>query len=194
MPNDTPQNPHDLPDMPEIWSYVTHDVLPLTTKTIHIHPEHPQTHLGEIKRAVRRKREQEACFMSSPHNTHVPLHHNHTCLLDNRLKKRIAKGKEKIDASFDLHGMTLATAHTQLQHFLQNAYHMRLRTLLIITGKGKDGEGILRKTVPLWLDHAARQHIVQNYDTATTIHGGDGAFYVRLRQLNPIVGGTDELF
>jgi DNA-nicking Smr family endonuclease len=183
MPNDPSDDALHALTNPEIWEHVARDVAPLPHKTQRILPHATHIHLGEIKRAIRDKHELDMLASMLPQHSggsklSTP---SHACLLDSRLKKRLAKGKEKIDASFDLHGLTLAAAHTKLQHFLTHAYQMRLRTLLIITGKGQDGEGILRKSLPLWLDHAASQHIVQNYDTASSAHGGHGAYYVRLR-------------
>ena len=184
--------PHDTP---HTWDEIARDVTPLAAKTTRITPPSQHTHLGDIKRSIRYKQDLEAMSMFNPEIGNAPLrHHTHACLLDSRMKKRLAKGKEKIDATFDLHGLTLASAHSKLQHFLLHAHHMRLRTLLIITGKGQEGEGILRKNLPMWLDHAASQHIVQNYDCASSAHGGTGAFYVRLRQHHTHGGGAHEHF
>jgi DNA-nicking Smr family endonuclease len=53
--------------------------------------------------------------------------------------------------------------------------------LLVITGKGSGGEGVLRGGVPRWLasgEHAAR---ILKVEAAQPRHGGGGAFYVLLR-------------
>ena len=105
-----------------------------------------------------------------------------------RLKKRLGRGAERIDAVLDLHGLTLAQAHGQLHHFLGLAVQRGQRTVLVITGKGREGEGVLRRSVPVWLDAESSLGIVQGYDSAANHHGGSGAFYVRLRR---VVHGND---
>lgn len=171
---------HD-PQMSEDWLHEMQQIVPLGLGRSRKHHAITAPSLRDIKQAIRTKHEQRERTAHLLEDRVSIGAHRHACLLDTRLKRRIAKGKEKIEATFDLHGLTLAAAHTQLQHFLMLAYHQRLRTVLIITGKGKDGEGILRTSVPHWLDHAASQHIVQNYDSASVGHGGSGAYYVRLR-------------
>jgi len=41
--------------------------------------------------------------------------------IDRRLKQKLARGREGIDASIDLHGLTQAEAHAALLRFLRNA-------------------------------------------------------------------------
>lgn len=113
------------------------------------------------------------------------------CRFDARLKKRLGRGSEKIDVVLDLHGLTMAQAHTQLHHTLSMAHHRAQRTVLVITGKGKDGEGVLRRSLPVWLDAEVALGVVQGYDTAAVHHGGSGAFYVRVRAARKTT--TDEI-
>jgi len=71
------------------------------------------------------------------------------------------------------------------------AHHRGQRTMLVITGKGKDGEGVLRRSLPVWLDAEVALGVVQGYDTAAVHHGGSGAFYVRVRAARS--GSTHEM-
>ncbi len=87
-----------------------------------------------------------------------------------------------IDRRLDLHGMTQANAHAALDRFVRGAWRDGARLLLIITGKGSGGEGVLRKSLPQWLhagEHAPR---VLRMESAQPKHGGSGAFYVLLRR------------
>ncbi len=61
--------------------------------------------------------------------------------LDNRSRRLMKRGGFEIDASLDLHGMTVARAHDRLLRFIEQAEARQFRTLLIITGKGRSGEG-----------------------------------------------------
>ncbi|MGN6461124.1 MAG: Smr/MutS family protein, partial [Pseudolabrys sp.] len=73
-------------------------------------------------------------------------------VLDRRQRKRVAKGRDAIDGRIDLHGLTQAEAHDALAHFLHSAVRREARLVLVITGKGsREGGGVLRRQVPLWL-------------------------------------------
>jgi DNA-nicking Smr family endonuclease len=107
---------------------------------------------------------------------------------DRRLKQRLARGREGIDRSIDLHGLTQAQAHAALVRFLRAARADDARLVLVITGKGarKDDSaadrGVLRRQVPLWLRSAELRDTVIGFDAAHAAHGGDGALYVRVRR------------
>ena len=102
--------------------------------------------------------------------------------IDNASARRLTKGHFEIDATIDLHGKTEVMAHKALLQFVQNASRQGLRTLLIITGKGARGEGLLRRKVPEWLkDYPLKPHILA-ISQASPKDGGGGALYVRLRR------------
>ncbi len=105
--------------------------------------------------------------------------------LERRLKQKIARGSQTIDARLDLHGHTQAQAHDALLRFLRRAQGKGGRVVLVITGKGGRGEGggILKRQVPLWLALPEFRTLVIGYDQAAISHGGEGALYVRLRKL-----------
>lgn len=105
-------------------------------------------------------------------------------LLDESVTRKIAKGRTGIDGRIDLHGMTQAQAHSNLHRFLENAYQTGGRTILVITGKGTRGEGILRHSVPRWLSEPEFRKYASGYHEAHITHGGGGALYVRIR--NPV--------
>ena len=64
----------------------------------------------------------------------------------------IKQGKVKPDGILDLHGYKIQTAKIILQKYIANAYEKNFRNILIITGKGQNNKGILKKEVPLWLN------------------------------------------
>jgi|SRR5579863_3452704 len=111
--------------------------------------------------------------------------------LQRRLKQRVARGREPIDARIDLHGMTQAQAHTALFAFLQRSQADGARMALVVTGKGADrGEsdraaprGVLKRQVPLWLSLPEFRAFVVGFEDAHIGHGGQGALYVQLRRL-----------
>ena len=102
--------------------------------------------------------------------------------IDNASARRLVKGVFEIDDQIDLHGQTEAQAHRQLHHFIYQASSRHLRTLLIITGKGAQGQGVLRRKVPEWLkDEPLKSHILA-ISQASPKDGGGGALYIRLRR------------
>ncbi len=104
-------------------------------------------------------------------------------LLDQAVTRKIVKGRTGIDGRIDLHGMTQSEAHYRLFRFLENSYQTGRRTILIITGKGTRGEGVLRNAVPRWLSEPEFRKYASGYHEAHVTHGGGGALYVRIRNL-----------
>lgn len=102
--------------------------------------------------------------------------------LDDVTMRKLRKGRLTVDSRLDLHGMTQAHAHSMLLHFLDHCAVAGHRIVLIITGKGKTGEGVLRRQVPLWLQEPAFRKLVSGHRHAHMEHGGEGALYVRLRR------------
>jgi DNA-nicking Smr family endonuclease len=108
--------------------------------------------------------------------------------LGRRLKQRVARGREPIEARLDLHGYTQTQAHAALLRFLHRAQADGVKTALVVTGKGtgKAGSvherGVLKRQVPLWLALPEFRSLVVGFEDAHTGHGGEGALYVRLRR------------
>ena len=115
---------------------------------------------------------------------------------DRRQARRIATGKLEIEARIDLHGLRQSDAAARLRTFLFDAYARGLKTVLVITGKGGEAprgdymaevfgqkaRGVLRRSVPGWLDGPELRAVVLGYTTAGVRHGGEGALYVQLRR------------
>jgi DNA-nicking Smr family endonuclease len=108
--------------------------------------------------------------------------------LGRRLKQRVARGRESIDARLDLHGFTQAEAHAELLRFLRRAQVDGAKIALVVTGKGtgqgpqQRERGVLKRQVPLWLSLPEFRSLVVGFEDAHVGHGGQGALYVRLRR------------
>lgn len=102
--------------------------------------------------------------------------------IDRPVLKKLAKGRLDVDARLDLHGLTADTARQRLVDFLELSRAAGHRLVLVITGKGMNGMGVLRQSLPHWLEMPPCTHLVNGYRVAHSAHGGDGAFYVRLRR------------
>ena len=107
--------------------------------------------------------------------------------LDGGWDRRLRRGAIIPDATIDLHGHTLATAHAALDHALERALAGDHRVLLVVTGKPRRPDdvprrGLIRAQIGDWLAgsrHASRIAAVRN---AHPRHGGTGALYVILRR------------
>ena len=108
--------------------------------------------------------------------------------LDRRVKQRLARGRDPIEARIDLHGRTQDEAHAALFQFLRKAQDQGVRFALVITGKGARARdewserGVLKRQVPLWLRLPEFRVYVVGFEPAHVGHGGEGALYVRIRK------------
>ncbi len=102
--------------------------------------------------------------------------------IDRSSTKRLTQGRYEIDDTLDLHGMTQAAAHAKLRQFIVRAANRGDRTVLVITGKGAAGQGVLRQQVPLWLKDQDLSPYVIALAQASGKDGGGGALYIRLRR------------
>jgi DNA-nicking Smr family endonuclease len=116
-------------------------------------------------------------------------------MLDRHLRQKLSRGRTPVDAVIDLHGMRQQEAHAALHGFLQRAQRSGAKVVLVVTGKGEargefvmEGAGILRRSVPHWLNAPEWRSLVGGFEEASRLHGGAGAIYVRLRRLGRAKG------
>ncbi|MCI5050018.1 MAG: Smr/MutS family protein [Rickettsiales bacterium] len=102
--------------------------------------------------------------------------------VDRRTASKFKKGKLEIDRTIDLHGLNQLDAIDEVRTAVLEAYEAQQRVLLVITGKGNQGEGVLRQQLPLWLNASSIRPLVLAFDYAIQQHGGNGAFYVLLKR------------
>jgi DNA-nicking Smr family endonuclease len=97
-------------------------------------------------------------------------------------RHRIVKARDPIGARLDLHGLTQDRARATLERFLARAWDEGYRAVLVITGKGVQGDGVLKRAAPEWLAAPHLTHIVAGISDAARHHGGEGALYVALKR------------
>ncbi|NNG04486.1 MAG: DNA mismatch repair protein MutS [Inquilinus sp.] len=102
--------------------------------------------------------------------------------VDRRTAERLRRGRLPIEARLDLHGMTQPVAHRALNGFVTEAYRQGRRAVLVITGKGTAGDGVLRAQVPNWLNEPEVRRKVLAIQPAQPKDGGAGALYVLLKR------------
>ncbi len=97
--------------------------------------------------------------------------------------RRVRNGSLSLEGRIDLHGLTHDAAYDCLLHELQALQRRGARAILVITGRGKADQGVLRTSMERWLNGSAFRVLVWGYAQAHARHGGKGAWYVFLRRL-----------
>jgi DNA-nicking Smr family endonuclease len=96
--------------------------------------------------------------------------------------RRIVQGREAIGARLDLHGLDQDQARAALEAFIARAWQDGHRAVLVITGQGRAGGGVLRRRAPEWLAAPRLRSMVAGVSLAHRRHGGEGALYVALKR------------
>ena len=104
--------------------------------------------------------------------------------IDRANAEQLKRGLRKIEARLDLHGMTQVEAHRALSAFIATSHRAGRRCVLIITGRGlgQSGPGILKSSVPRWLEEPELRRQILAIAPAQPHHGGAGATYLLLRR------------
>ncbi len=168
-------------DDDKLWRTVTDGVAPLRRKRGAVSKQKP---------APPRPRPQPAAAPSTsappakPKAEPPPLVMGQGAGVDKRTVQRLKRGQLDMEARLDLHGLTQAEAHARLDRFLEAAQDRGLRSVLVITGKGRAGEGggVLRQMVPRWLNTPPSRGRVLTMSQAQPKDGGAGALYLLLRK------------
>lgn len=95
--------------------------------------------------------------------------------------KLIRQGRIKPEGVIDLHGYRLQSAKIVLQKYILSAYDNNIRNVLVITGKGVNKTGALKKEVPVWLSEKNMVSLLITYEIAPKIYGGEGALLLRIK-------------
>lgn len=112
----------------------------------------------------------------------APRPHALADALEPRRQRRLARERDPIEARLDLHGYGRWDAQDALTAFLRGAQARDYRAVLVITGRGSRGGGVIRASVHEWLQAPALRGVVAGFAAAHRRHGGDGAIYVTLKR------------
>jgi DNA-nicking Smr family endonuclease len=181
----------DLEDL-RLWAVVSSTVRPLKPA---LSPSLPL--VGRVERAALRVGESDVTTNAKPPPTKPVGRYPHPVAarpalptrgrevpadIDANLHRRLARGREHLAARIDLHNMTQDAARAALAGFIRRSVDDGWRAVLVITGKGVSGDGVLRRRVPDWLAEAPNRDHVAGVSEAHRRHGGEGALYVALKR------------
>jgi len=102
--------------------------------------------------------------------------------IEPRRTRRLARERDVLGGRLDLHGLAQDNARAALMRFLTTAQADGSRAVVVITGRGVQGDGVLRKRAPEWLAEPALHDVVAGVAEAHRRHGGEGALYVALKR------------
>ena len=157
-----------------LWQRATRDVKRLAPQ-----PEPPP---APVRKPVEKGEAGPPRPPRQPEPVLAPLTLDRFAGIDRANAERLRRGKHEIEARLDLHGMTQAEAHRALAAFIRTSRADGKRCILVITGRGSMGGGVLKSAVPRWLDEPEfRPHLLA-IATAQPRDGGSGALYVMLRR------------
>lgn len=97
-------------------------------------------------------------------------------------RRRLERERDPIEGRIDLHGMGRFDAEDRLKAFLRSSQALDRRAVLVVTGKGPGGDGVIRRLTPEWLADPALRDVVAGFSRAHRRHGGEGALYVVLKR------------
>ena len=81
-----------------------------------------------------------------------------------------------MEARIDLHGFGRFEAEDQLKAFLVSSQARGLRAVLVITGQGRRGGGVIRASFEEWLHAAALRGLLERADVAVAPGIGFGEY------------------
>jgi len=100
--------------------------------------------------------------------------------ISNKMLRKLRKGQYNVEATLDLHGMTINAAKIAVDHFLQQCLRDGIRIALIIHGKGRGNQQpVLKNKLNQWLRGV---NSILAFCSAATVHGSRGAMYIMLKK------------
>ena len=93
-----------------------------------------------------------------------------------------ARRRMPVERVLDLHGMNQHGAELSVRSFISAASADERRLVLVITGKGGEGRGVLRARFLDWVETSPLRGLIARVSPASPRDGGAGAFYVFLKK------------
>lgn len=101
-------------------------------------------------------------------------------------ERKVRRGRVPFGSTLDLHGHTQVSGRAILLQFVALHRSQGETSVLVITGKGREGEGILRRRFLEWISEPDLRTHVTGYARANQKHGGEGAFYLFLKRVGSV--------
>lgn len=180
-----------------LWDKVTESVQPLLRQRFFARPNlnkpSPAPLGGKAKKAASKKDSRKVAPPLSPSARIKPspsgqkihpanLDHQGYGGISRSSARSIKSGQTGYSRYIDLHGCHREEAYIRLKSFIQSSVNEGHRNVLVITGKGVAGKGVIRSHLTSWLNEAPLSTHVIAFCQAQPKDGGAGAWYVNLRR------------
>ena len=96
--------------------------------------------------------------------------------------RNFKKGNVLIENRLDLHGLNKEEAKNSLTEFINQSVESGKRLILVVTGKGQKGEGVIKNSIVSWLNIKGLRSKILAIRHASNKHGGSGALYILLKK------------
>ena len=169
-----------------LWQLVTEDIKPLPKKGTkkHLEAEEPIVEVEPEPEPKPEAPKPSKSSMPRPHVYPLPLNLDKGDAggINRKDEANLKSGKVRIEDKLDLHGKTLTEAKAATEAFILNASKQKHKIVLIITGRGNHGKGVIRQAFPSWLEKESMRAAVVAICQAQPKDGGGGAWYLQLRR------------
>ncbi|RRJ85063.1 DNA endonuclease SmrA [Aestuariirhabdus litorea] len=170
----------------ELFSREVSDVVPLKKRRVHFDKPNRTPSLAQQARKISAQstpEEQEGVSTEGAVMVHPfdVLEFKRVGLQDGVYRK-FRLGKYPIEATIDLHRMTLQEGQRELVRFIRDCFQLGLRTVTVNHGRGDrdpDNPARMKSHVAHWLP---QMDAVLAYHSAQQHHGGSGVLYVLIRK------------
>ena len=180
---DIPLDPTGRHDDDILWEKVTQSVRRMNPQPAFQTPKQrgdPKT--GPLKASWTERSQSVQTSQAKAKTMPADFRLGETSGIDRSSARRMQRGQVSIEDRLDLHGLSQEQALKAVNAFISSAVQKNFRHVLIITGKGRDGHGILREKVPEWLKDVPLCYHLNAISYAQPKDGGKGALYIRLRR------------
>jgi DNA-nicking Smr family endonuclease len=165
-----------------LWALVAATVRPLPGRIVEIPPEAPADPKPARPQAAGPSPFVPAAHRVRPRVAAKPPPVQQPGDIEPGRKRRLTRERDPLEWVLDLHGLDQDRARAVLHGFLRRAQDEGARAVLVITGKGVQGDGILRRRTPEWLAEPVVRAVVAGVSEAHRRHGGAGALYVAIKR------------
>ena len=96
---------------------------------------------------------------------------------------RRSSSAQSLPECLDLHGFTLQEGFEAFRDFLDRHYLSGTKKITVITGKGREEQGALKKEFPLWLEREGIREKILSVGFAPQNRGGSGAMILYIKKV-----------
>jgi DNA-nicking Smr family endonuclease len=168
----------------DLWNYVTKTTKKINSNNSLKHHKNIPTKRKQRVILTPEIKSQSILKTNNKKRTVTPIHfsnENNSSGLSKKNIKEIKTGKFKVQSKLDLHGYRLKEAETLFFEFLRKSFNLKKRNILVISGKGEHGKGKIKLNIPIWIASPSLSNLIHFYSFAAPKDGGNGAYYIRLR-------------